>query len=87
MDRELGPGSAGDSPLAAGPHRQQGEFVLILGPRAEVRAELAEGERVLEILLQAMPASEAAKLSAKITGVARKDLYASAVARGKQGSK
>ena len=70
-----------------GPHRQDGEFVLILGPQGEVRAELAEGERVMGILLQAMPASEAAKLAAKITGVARKELYASAVTRHKQGSK
>ena len=60
--------------LAAGPHRQQGEFVLILGPGEEIRAELAEGERVLGILLNAMPASEAAKLAAKITGVPRKEL-------------
>ncbi len=73
--------------LAAGPHRQQGEFVLILGPGEEIRAELAEGERVLGILLQSMPASEAAKLAAKITGVPRKELYASAVARDKRGSK
>ena len=71
----------------AGPHRQDGEFVLILGPQGEVRAELAEGERVMGILLQTMPASEAAKLAAKITGVARKELYASAVARHKQRSK
>ena len=73
--------------LAAGPHRQQGEFVLILGPGEEIRAELAEGERVLGILLQSMPASEAAKLAAKITGVPRKELYAAAVARDKRGSK
>jgi 16S rRNA (cytidine1402-2'-O)-methyltransferase len=76
--------AAGPAWLAAGAHRQQGEFVLILGPQGEVRAELAEGKRVLGILLAAMPASEAAKLAAKITGVARKELYASAVARDKQ---
>jgi len=73
--------------LAAGAHRQQGEFVLILGPQGVVRAEFAEGERVLGILLASMPASEAAKLAAKITGVPRKELYASAIARDKQGSK
>jgi len=73
--------------LAAEPHRQRGEFVLILGPGEEVRAELAEGERVLGILLQALPASEAAKLAAKITGIARKELYASALARDKRGTK
>jgi len=71
----------------AGAHRQDGEFVLILAPGGEVRAELAEGERVLGILLDAIPASEAAKLAAKITGVPRKELYASAIARNKQGPK
>ena len=73
--------------LTAGPHRQDGEFVLIVGPRAEVRAELAEGERVLGILLQTLPASTAARLAAKITGVPRKELYASALARDRQGAK
>jgi len=57
--------------------------VLVLGPGGEVRPELAEGERVLGILLEAMPASEAAKLAAKITRVPRKELYASALKRSK----
>jgi len=69
--------------LAAGPHRQAGEFVLVLGPAEGKRPELAEGERVLGILLEHLPASEAAKLSAKITGVPRKELYEIAVKRTK----
>lgn len=69
--------------LAAGPHRQAGEFVLILGPGEEKRPELAEGERVLGILLEHLPASEAARLSSKITGVPKKELYAIAVKRSK----
>ena len=69
--------------LAAGPHRQDGEFVLILGPGDEKRPELAEGERILGILLERLPASEAAKLAAKITGLPKKALYASAVKRTK----
>ena len=73
--------------LTAGPHRQQGEFVLVLGPGEEKRTELAEAERVLGILRQAMPASEAAKLAAKITGVPRKELYTSAITREKRGAK
>ncbi len=65
--------------LAAGPHRQTGEFVLVLGPTEEKRAGAAEGERVLRILAAHLPASEAAKLASKITGVPKKELYAIAV--------
>jgi 16S rRNA (cytidine1402-2'-O)-methyltransferase len=67
----------------AGAHRQDGEFVLVLGPAEGKRPELGEGERVLGILLEHLPASEAAKLSAKITGVPRKELYEIAVKRVK----
>jgi 16S rRNA (cytidine1402-2'-O)-methyltransferase len=62
--------------LRAGPHRQQGEFVLVLGPDPSPRApEQVQAERVLGILLDALPASEAAKLAARITGAPRKALY------------
>jgi 16S rRNA (cytidine1402-2'-O)-methyltransferase len=69
--------------LAGGPHRQVGEFVLVLGPGDEKHPDLAEGERVLGILLERLPASEAARLSSKITGAPRKELYALAVKRSK----
>jgi 16S rRNA (cytidine1402-2'-O)-methyltransferase len=65
--------------LAAGPHRQQGEFVLVLGPGEEKPAELAEGQRVLKILLEKMPAGEAAQLAARITGLPRNALYRSSL--------
>ncbi len=61
--------------LAAGPHRQQGEFVLVLGPGEEKQADLAEAGRVLKILLEKLPASDAAKLAARITGLPRNTLY------------
>jgi len=69
--------------LAAGPHRQDGEFVLILGPGEQKLPGRAEAERVLGILLEHLPASEAAKLASKITGVPKKELYAIAVKRTK----
>ncbi len=65
--------------LAAGPHRQQGEFVLVLGPGEEKDADLAEAERVLKILLERMPASDAARLASRITGVPRNALYRAAL--------
>jgi 16S rRNA (cytidine1402-2'-O)-methyltransferase len=65
--------------LAAGPHRQQGEFVLVLGPGEEKHADLADGERALRILMERMPAGEAAKIAARITGLPRNALYRSAL--------
>ena len=69
--------------LTAGAHRQQGEFVLVLGPGGEKRPEQAEGERVLDILLEHLPASEAARLAARITGLPKKALYALSVKQAK----
>ncbi len=68
--------------LQAGPHRQQGEFVLVLGPAEKETADpLAEGERVLDALLDALPASEAARLAARISGAPRRALYRIALER------
>lgn len=67
--------------LDAGAHREQGEFVLVLGP-GEARGQAAlDADRVLEALLGALPASEAAKLAARITGLPRRELYARALER------
>jgi 16S rRNA (cytidine1402-2'-O)-methyltransferase len=68
--------------LAAGPHRQQGEFVLVLGP-GEAKRTSIDAERVLGVLLRELPAAEAAKLAAKITGLPRRELYAAAIRRAK----
>ena len=69
--------------LHAGAHRQQGEFVLVLGPGVAKEPGMAEAERILGILLEHLPASEAARLTAKITGLPKKALYALAVKRAK----
>ena len=62
--------------LEAQPHRQQGEFVLVLAPGAEKRpAAEMDAARVLGLLLDALPASEAARLAARITGAPRNALY------------
>ena len=66
-----------------GAHRQQGEFVLVLGPGPGKNAELAEGERVMAILSEKLPSSDAARLAAKITGVPRNALYKSSLKRPK----
>ena len=69
--------------LTAGAHRQQGEFVLVLGAGAVAAPALDEGERVLDILLESLPASEAAKLAARITDAPRNALYKLALGRAK----
>jgi 16S rRNA (cytidine1402-2'-O)-methyltransferase len=69
--------------LEAGAHRQQGEFVLIVGPGAPAAPDAQAAERVLEVLLEALPASEAAKLAARITGAPRNALYKRALERGR----
>ena len=63
--------------------REQGEFVLVLAPGAERPAESVDAERVLDVLLEALAPSEAAKLAARITGVPKSQLYKKALERAK----
>ncbi|MEW5863565.1 MAG: 16S rRNA (cytidine(1402)-2'-O)-methyltransferase [Pseudomonadota bacterium] len=77
----------GDAPawLEAEPHRRQGEFVLVLGPgEAKAAASAPDPERVLDLLLEALPASEAARLAARITGAPKNALYRAALARARK---
>jgi 16S rRNA (cytidine1402-2'-O)-methyltransferase len=71
--------------LQAEPHRRQGEFVLVLGPgEAKAAAGAPDAERVLDLLLEALPASEAARLAARITGAPKNALYRAALARARK---
>ena len=58
-------------------NQQLGEFVILIHgvPRAEQEAMDAEAERVLKILLDELPVSQAAALAAKITGLKKNKLY------------
>jgi len=79
----------GEAPawLAANPHRRQGEFVLVLGPgEGSASDELSAGERALTVLLEELPASDAARLAAKISGAPRRELYRIALARKARGA-
>ncbi|MGE5665123.1 MAG: 16S rRNA (cytidine(1402)-2'-O)-methyltransferase [Betaproteobacteria bacterium] len=54
----------------------RGEIVLVVqGAASETSVDDAEAERVLNILLDAVPVSQAARIAAQITGRARKELY------------
>ena len=65
--------------LAARKERAQGEFALVLSPGAERTAAAVDAERVLELLMEALAPSEAARLAAKITGVPKNELYRKAL--------
>ena len=65
----------------AAPHRQQGEFVIVLA--AGEPRPAADADRVLEILLEALAPAEAAKIAARITGVPKAELYRKALSRRK----
>ncbi|AGA34255.1 rRNA small subunit methyltransferase I [Thioalkalivibrio nitratireducens DSM 14787] len=74
--------------LGADPNRGRGEFVLLIAG-AQESAEggepgggvTAEEERVLDVLLAALPLKQAVKLAVQLTGVPRNRLYSRALAR------
>jgi 16S rRNA (cytidine1402-2'-O)-methyltransferase len=66
---------------AAQPDMCRGEIVIVVqGNDAEGAQHAVDAERVLRILLGELPAAQAAKLAAQITGVARRELYERALA-------
>jgi len=68
--------------LTADSDRQRGEFVVIVsGAKPEEKSD-EEPARVLEILLAALPVSQAAALTAKITGRRKNELYEMALRIG-----
>ncbi len=62
--------------LGADPNHVRGEFVVIVHPPAAAAAVVdAEAMRVLDVLLGELPPTLAAKLTSKITGRSKADLY------------
>jgi 16S rRNA (cytidine1402-2'-O)-methyltransferase len=61
--------------LSARAERGKGEFVLVLQPGAERKAGSLDADGVLEVLLEVMAPSKAARLAAKITGAPKNVLY------------
>jgi len=61
---------------------QRGEIVIVVAGAASVATEQVQldATEVLRILLEELPASQAAKLAAKLTGTKRSDLYEAAIA-------
>ena len=65
--------------LQARKERAQGEFALVLSPGAERARAGLDADQVLELLMEALAPSEAARLAAKITGVPKNELYRKAL--------
>lgn len=65
--------------LAADANRQRGEFVLLVEGATQAADDMAEARRLLAILLESCPVSQAASLAAKITGLKKNALYALAL--------
>jgi len=61
---------------ATDPDMTRGEIVLVVqGAARAASADDAEAERVLRILLEDLPVSQAARIAAQLTGRSRKELY------------
>ena len=72
--------------IAADPNHQRGEFVLLVeAAPAKEDDGLAEAKKLLAILLEACPVSQAAALAAKITGMKKNALYTLALQMSQQG--
>jgi 16S rRNA (cytidine1402-2'-O)-methyltransferase len=70
------PLSEAEAWIKADPHREKGEFVVLLaGAPAADEAQDAEAERILSILLAECPVKQAASLAAQITGRKKNALY------------
>lgn len=71
--------------LAAGPHRGQGEFALVIAPGdGERRGAVVSPEEALDLLLEALPPSDAARIAARLTGAPKAELYRAALERRKR---
>ncbi len=65
--------------LSQDPASLKGEFVVIIEGSDGLRDSLADASKLLLALLEELPAAQAARVAAKITGVSRKTLYQMAV--------
>jgi 16S rRNA (cytidine1402-2'-O)-methyltransferase len=61
--------------VAREPNQQKGEFVIVLRGAPESAAAPREAERILRVLLAHLPTSQAAAITAELTGLKRQELY------------
>lgn len=61
--------------VAGDPDQRRGEFVILVHGAAAAASAAADTDRLLGILLEALPVSQAATLAARISGGRKNDLY------------
>jgi 16S rRNA (cytidine1402-2'-O)-methyltransferase len=62
--------------IDASSYREKGEFVLMVEGAVAADAGMADAEHILRVLAEELPASQAAKIAAKLTGHKKAELYA-----------
>jgi 16S rRNA (cytidine1402-2'-O)-methyltransferase len=62
--------------LDASAYREKGEFVVMVEGAQRADAGMADAEQLLRVLAEELPASQAAKIAAKLTGQKKAELYA-----------
>ncbi len=70
--------------VASGEIPSKGEFVLIVSGDPDTSASEAQAASVVATLLEELPASQTARLAAKLTGIDRKRCYALAMAASEE---
>jgi len=64
--------------LAEDPNQKKGEFVIVVaGKEQDHDAEIAAGIKMADALTEFLPASQAARVAAKMTGASRRRIYES----------
>ncbi|NND44471.1 MAG: 16S rRNA (cytidine(1402)-2'-O)-methyltransferase [Xanthomonadales bacterium] len=61
--------------VAGDPDQRKGEFVILLEGAGDSQSEV-DGQDLAQALLEYLPASQAARVAAKITGGSRREIYA-----------
>lgn len=69
--------------VAEDPMQEKGEFVMVVaGATRQYAAELAAGIEMAQALTEHLPASQAARVAAKLTGASRRQIYESLMGSG-----
>ena len=61
--------------LATNPHRQKGEYVIMVHAAPVKHADATQGQTAMHTLMSELPLGQAARLAAQLTGGSRKALY------------
>ncbi len=71
--------------LDADPGADRGEFTIVVAGAPAVAGDEIELARIMQVLCAELPAAQAARLAARLTGASRRDAYALALSDGGPG--